>query len=95
MLDIQGAGFTLFDPEIATRRNAVSDDGELKFYMGNLSQPNVDLFVSNHVCSKYCEIIGLKPISGSKRRPLVDPNIKTKFYRVLKNVNKRCLSLCY
>ena len=43
LLDIQGAGFVLFDPEIATSADAFSD-GSLKFYLGNLSSNAIDMF---------------------------------------------------
>ena len=59
LLDIQGAGFTLFDPEVATSDDALCD-GKLKFCMGNLSTRAVEMFIAIHICNKYCQIIGLK-----------------------------------
>lgn len=74
LLDIQGAGFTLFDPEIATSENAVTEDGELKFCMGNLSKAAVSMFTSVHTCNLYCEMLGLKSFSGSKSEIIDDCN---------------------
>ena len=60
LVDIQGSGMTLFDPEIATVGAYVSD-GELNFCMGNLSDTAVDMFTTVHLCNLYCAMIGLLP----------------------------------
>lgn len=63
LLDIQGNDYMLFDPEIATSEEAITEGGQLKFCMGNMSQTAVNMFRSLHDCNRYCEIIELKQFS--------------------------------
>ncbi|CAB3996244.1 Retrovirus-related Pol poly from transposon TNT 1-94 [Paramuricea clavata] len=44
--DILGCGYTLFDPEVASKEN--STDGESLFCTGNLSTNGIDVFTSAH-----------------------------------------------
>jgi hypothetical protein len=59
IVDIQGCGYDLYDPEIASKE-IMSDQGEqLMFAVGNLTQTAIDTFVAAHSCNKYCELLGL------------------------------------
>ena len=60
LVDIQGSGSTLFDPEIATA-GAFVRNGELNFCMGNLSDTAINMFTSLHTCNLYCHMVGLLP----------------------------------
>ena len=59
LLDIQGSGSTLYDPEIATATILSKEDEELLFCCGNLSAIAIKTFVNSHKCNKFCEMIGL------------------------------------
>ena len=63
LLDIQGTGLTLFDPEIATSEQAITEGG-LKFCMGNLSTAAIEMFTSVHLCNIYCNMLGLLPFKN-------------------------------
>ena len=54
IVDIQGSGANLFDPEIATME--LLADGKILFCAGNLSKTAIDAFSLQHVCNKYCKI---------------------------------------
>lgn len=60
LLDIQGAEYTLCDPEIATSA-LLSEDDEYQFCIGNLSVEAINKFCQAHSCNTYCKYIGLKP----------------------------------
>ena len=57
LLDLQGLGYHLFDPEIASRD--IIDDNEYLFSNGNLSTVAINSFIERHKCNAYCEVIGL------------------------------------
>lgn len=59
VLDIQGAGYTLYDPEIATLQ-LLSDEGNYMFCTGNLSETAIKGFFSAHDCNKFCKLLDLK-----------------------------------
>lgn len=59
LLDIQGSGHTLFDPEIATAVDYM-EQKELVFCMGNLSVHACVNFVAYHTCNEYCRALGLE-----------------------------------
>lgn len=59
VLNIQGAGYTLYDPEIASL-DLQSDDGHFQFCTGNLSVLAMKKFFEKHQCNKYCKLLGLK-----------------------------------
>ena len=63
LLDIQGSEYTLFDPEIASATLQV--DKEYLFGVGNLTSHAIETFVENHVCNKFCTLVGLKPFPRS------------------------------
>ena len=60
VVDIQGSGANLYDPEIASVQQ-MSDDGKVLFCAGNLSKEAIDKFTLLHVCNKYCKMIELEP----------------------------------
>ena len=59
VLDIQGSGNHLYDPEIATTELFDSNDEQLTFCAGNLSIEAISNFLKEHNCNKYCIILGL------------------------------------
>ena len=58
MVDIQGVGFQLCDPEIASQSLKDETDSIL-FCTGNLSIFAIKGFKRNHVCSIYCDMLKL------------------------------------
>jgi hypothetical protein len=61
LLDIQGCDNILFDPEIASTK-LLSDDNEVLFTTGNLSNEAIDKFLKNHKCNSYCNQLQLKDL---------------------------------
>lgn len=67
ILDIQGAKYDLYDPELATteipEQSEESDDSEDFFFCaGNLSIVGINHFKEVHECNKFCEMMELKDI---------------------------------
>ena len=60
LLDIQGSGVNLYDPEVASLE--LRDDGEILFCVGNLSKMAIDTFIAFHACNKYCELLELQKL---------------------------------
>ncbi|XP_077869811.1 transient receptor potential cation channel subfamily M member 6-like [Saccoglossus kowalevskii] len=58
VVDIQGSGYNLCDPEIASR-NLLNDDNEFMFTTGNLTETAITNFVENHICNNYCQLLKL------------------------------------
>lgn len=61
LLDIQGCGYRLFDPEI-TSTTLVDNDNELFFTACNLSKEAIDTFIKEHSCNAYCCLIELNEL---------------------------------
>ena len=59
LLDIQGTGYQLFDPEIATNEVMDEEDEEVYFCCGNCSSVGINAFLASHKCNKYCAMMGL------------------------------------
>ena len=59
LLDIQGMGYQLFDPEIATNKVQDEEDSIVYFCCGNCSSVGIDAFLAAHKCNKYCKLMGL------------------------------------
>lgn len=57
LTDIQGCGYTLCDPEIASAETI--KDNEILFGVGNLSMDAINNFKATHVCNRYCDLAGL------------------------------------
>ena len=60
VLDLQGVGFQLFDPEIATGVLIEDGENEINFCAGYLSSDAIKTFLRNHLCNDYCQMMGLK-----------------------------------
>ena len=60
LLDIQGFGYNLIDPEIATVNVDNTVNGEREFLAGNMSLDGIETFLSQHSCSKFCELVSLE-----------------------------------
>ena len=54
LLDIQGCGYSLFDPEIASTKLVDDEDNEILFTVGNLSEQAISTFIKEHLCNPYC-----------------------------------------
>ncbi len=68
ILDIQGSGYSLYDPEISTTRldggsksSTVYD--ETYFCAGNLSFIGINELKKKHQCNKFCEMMGLSELN--------------------------------
>lgn len=59
IVDIQGCGHDLYDPEIASKE-LIAEGEELMFAAGNLATVAIDKFVAVHECNKFCELLGLQ-----------------------------------
>jgi hypothetical protein len=62
ILDLQGSGHVLFDPEIATTE--LYKDKEILFCAGNLTGIAIKEFISGHYCNEYCRLIGLNELKS-------------------------------
>ena len=58
LLDIQGCGSCLFDPEIASKQ---LDPKNMLFCTGNLSHNAIQNFPASHKCNDYCNLLKLTP----------------------------------
>ena len=64
LIGIQGCGYALCDPEIATESLKADDDddtdnSEILFCCGNLSTMAIQGFLNDHACNKYCKMLTL------------------------------------
>ena len=59
VLDIQGSGYTLYDPEIASAE-IHNEDGGYQFCTGNLAGRAIESFFEVHQCNSYCKLRKLK-----------------------------------
>lgn len=59
LLDIQGSGYCLYDPEKAT--NDIMDASSLEYYFccGNYSSVGITCFLNEHECDAYCKMMDL------------------------------------
>lgn len=60
ILDLQGVGYNLCDPEIASAN--LTDEDIILFCSGNLSSLAIDSFIANHKCNCYCKQLKLESI---------------------------------
>ena len=58
LLDIQGCGSCLFDPEIASKQ---LDPKNMLFCTGNLSHNAIQNFTASHKCNDDCNLLKLTP----------------------------------
>ena len=59
LLDIQGANYNLYDPEIASSDLIDVDTQELYFCCGNCSTFGIQNFLKSHVCNDFCKLMDL------------------------------------
>lgn len=59
LVDVQGNGYKLFDPEIASVE-LFDKSQKFMYCTGNLSELAIQNFVSKHKCNEFCILIGLK-----------------------------------
>ena len=59
LTDIQGAGYVLYDPEIATV-DALDEQGQLQFSTGNLANNAIETFFAFHECNYFCRLLKLE-----------------------------------
>ena len=59
--DIQGSGYELFNPEIASHELF---DGSVEVLYCNLSHMAIEKFVSGRKCNVFCDIVGLKSLNA-------------------------------
>ena len=59
VVDIQGSGYNLTDPEIATTVGSFDEKDELLFCVGNLSTTACDTFFAGHSCNTFCDLLDL------------------------------------
>ena len=62
VLDIQGCGCSLFDPEIASKQVMSEDDSSYLFCTGNLSITAINNFIAKHKCNFYCRLFELSEL---------------------------------
>ena len=60
LLDMQGCGYSLFDPEMASAKLVDDEDNKILFTAGNLSKEAIGTFVKEHLCNYYCDKLGLQ-----------------------------------
>ena len=59
VVDIQGKGYNLCDPEIASAELRDADDNTILFCSGNLSYSAIEKFNEVHECNQYCTLLKL------------------------------------
>lgn len=57
--DIQGVGYCLCDPEVASAK-LMDDDKSIYFCCGNLSNSAIETFFKEHTCNKFCRLLNLQ-----------------------------------
>ena len=60
VLDIQGVGYSLCDPDVASKENETGSE-EHYFCFGNLSERAILNLIETHVCNRLCRALGLQP----------------------------------
>ena len=58
LVDVQGVGNHLFDPEIASAQ--LLHNQKVMFTTGNLSREAIDNFIKEHLCNSFCKYLNLK-----------------------------------
>ena len=61
VVDLQGVGYCLFDPEIASVR-LYDEDNSIYFCAGNLSVTAIETFLMQHKCNRFCKLMKLEEI---------------------------------
>jgi hypothetical protein len=58
LLDIQGAGMMLCDPEIASCK-LLSEENQYMYCAGYMSLQGIEKFKNSRTCNKYCQALAL------------------------------------
>ena len=61
LIDLQGSGCTLLDPEIASKQQ-LDENNHFLYCTGNLSELAINSFIGAQTCNFYCQILGVKPL---------------------------------
>ena len=61
LLDVQGNGCNMFDPEIASSQ-LLDADNKFLYCTGNLSVVAITNFVNGHKCNIFCRLLDLEPL---------------------------------
>ena len=59
IVDLQGVGFSLCDPEIASSELKAPESDDILFCCGNLTTKAIEKFTECHTCNKYCDLLQL------------------------------------
>lgn len=71
VVDIQGVGFQLCDPEIASK-TLKDETNSILFCTGNLSTYAIEGFKKNHVCNEYCDMLKLPDLPSENEESKAD-----------------------
>ena len=63
LVDIQGCGYELCDPEIASVRSLIGTKNDFRFSIGNMSTEALINFKTEHVCNKFCKLANLEDMN--------------------------------
>ncbi|KXJ10632.1 Transient receptor potential cation channel subfamily M member 6 [Exaiptasia diaphana] len=74
VLDVQGVGFDLCDPEIATTDILDPKGDYILFCCGNLGKTAITEFKKEHICNKYCEMLSLDEMETEPEEKQYDSN---------------------
>ena len=72
LVDLQGAAYNLYDPEIATLELQSAADQELYFCARNLSKVAFENFKKNHKCGVFCRSMELTELPWKFHNVAVD-----------------------
>lgn len=61
VVDLQGSGHMLYDPEIASTK--LTKGKEILFCAGNIETDAVSGFISAHSCNDFCKLLDFKPLN--------------------------------
>ena len=61
LVDVQGVGYSLFDPEIVSSP-LLNNQNEGTFTTGNLSREAINNFIQRHTCNSFCKYLNLKKL---------------------------------
>ena len=62
LVDLQGSGCKLFDPEIASKE-LFDEENKFLYCTGNLSELAISNFIAAHTCNTFCRLVGLMPLA--------------------------------
>ena len=62
LVDLQGSGCKLFDPEIESKE-LLDEENKFLYCTGNLSELAISNFIAAHTCNTFCRLVGLMPLA--------------------------------